>query len=86
MTKLVDPLQRPSLKGEAASQWVGPRPSLPDSLPIIGPSPRYSKVYFAFGHDQIGIALGGVTGKLIAELATGQPPSVDLTPYRPDRF
>lgn len=76
----------PSLEGEAASQWVGPRPSLPDSLPIIGPSPRYSKVYFAFGHDHVGLATGAITGRLIGELLAGRPSTVDLTPYRADRF
>jgi D-amino-acid dehydrogenase len=65
---------------------MGSRPAMADSRPVIGRSPKHGNVLFAFGHDQIGIALGGVTGKLIAELATGQPPSVDLTPYRPDRF
>jgi D-amino-acid dehydrogenase len=76
----------PGLKGEAASQWAGPRPSLPDSLPVIGPSPRYPKVYLAFGHDHVGLATGGITGKLIGELIAGKPPSVDLAPYRADRF
>ncbi|MDP6787951.1 MAG: FAD-binding oxidoreductase [Rhodospirillales bacterium] len=76
----------PGLNTEGAKHWMGSRPAMVDSRPVIGRSPRYANVLFAFGHDQIGIALGGVTGKLITELATGQPPSVDLTPYRPDRF
>ncbi|MDP6883521.1 MAG: FAD-binding oxidoreductase [Rhodospirillales bacterium] len=76
----------PSLEGKVDSKWSGPRPSLPDSLPIIGPSPRYPKVYFAFGHDHVGLAAGGITGKLIGELVAGRPTSVDLTPYRADRF
>ena len=53
---------------------------------IIGPSPRYPKVYFAFGHDHVGLATGAITGKLIGEMIAGRPPSVDLTPYRADRF
>ena len=76
----------PGLNVEGATRWMGSRPAMVDSRPVIGRSPRHANVLFAFGHDQIGIALGGITGKLIAELATGQPPSVDLTPYRPDRF
>ena len=76
----------PGLDGQAASQWAGPRPSLPDSLPVIGPSPRVPKVYFAFGHDHVGLATGAITGKLIGELVAGRPPSVDLAPYRADRF
>jgi D-amino-acid dehydrogenase len=65
---------------------MGPRPSLPDSKPVIGRSPRFPNVFFAFGHDHIGLSLAGITGKLIGELAAGRPPSVDLTPFRPDRF
>jgi D-amino-acid dehydrogenase len=76
----------PGLNVEGATRWMGSRPAMIDSRPVIGRSPRHANVLFAFGHDQTGIALGGVTGKLIAELATGQPPGVDLTPYRPDRF
>ncbi len=76
----------PTLNTEGATRWVGPRPSLPDSKPVIGPAPRHPNVLFAFGHDHIGIAVGAITGKLIGELAGGRPPSVDLAPFRPDRF
>ena len=76
----------PGLKGEPASRWMGPRPSHPDSKPVIGRSPRHRDVYFAFGHDHLGLTMAGITGKLIAELATGKPASVDLAPFRPDRF
>lgn len=76
----------PGLKGEPASQWMGPRPSHPDSKPVIGRSPRHPNVFFAFGHDHLGLTMAGITGKLIAELAKGKPPSVDLAPFRPDRF
>jgi D-amino-acid dehydrogenase len=76
----------PGLKGEPASRWMGPRPSHPDSKPVIGRSPRHNNVLFAFGHDHLGLTMAGITGKLIAELATGQPTTVDLAPFRPDRF
>jgi D-amino-acid dehydrogenase len=76
----------PSLKGEVASKWMGPRPSHPDSKPVIGRSPRHRNVYFAFGHDHLGLTMAGITGKLVAELATGRPTTVDLEPFRPDRF
>ena len=76
----------PGLKGEPASQWMGPRPSHPDSKPVIGRSPRHANVFFAFGHDHLGLTMAGITGKLVAELASGKPPSVDLAPFRPDRF
>lgn len=76
----------PRLQGEPKTEWMGPRPSHPDSKPVIGRSPRHKNVIFAFGHDHIGLALGGITGKLVAEIATGKAPSVDLAPFRPDRF
>ena len=63
----------PGLKGEPASKWMGPRPSHPDSKPVIGRSPRHSNVFFAFGHDHLGLTMAGITGKLVAELATGKP-------------
>ena len=76
----------PGLNTEGATRWAGPRPSLPDSLPAIGPAPRHPSVLLACGHGHIGLTAGAVTGKLIAELAQGEAPSIDLTPYRPDRF
>jgi D-amino-acid dehydrogenase len=76
----------PGLKGQPASRWMGARPSHPDSKPVIGRSPRHANVYFAFGHDHLGLTMAGITGKLIAELASGKPTTVDLAPFRPDRF
>ncbi len=76
----------PRLNAEVGSQWMGSRPSHPDSKPVIGRSPRHANVYFAFGHDHIGLALAGITGKLIGEIVSGRKPSVDLAPFRPDRF
>lgn len=76
----------PDLAGDPASKWMGPRPSHPDSKPVIGRSPRHRNVFFAFGHDHLGLTMAGITGKLVAELATGKPTTVDLAPFRPDRF
>lgn len=76
----------PGLKGARVTEWVGPRPSHPDSKPVIGRSPRFPNAYFAFGHDHLGLTMGGITGRLIAELAAGRPPSVDLAPFRLGRF
>lgn len=76
----------PGLKDGRRTQWMGPRPSHPDSLPVIGRSPRFGNVVFAYGHDHIGLALGGITGRLVADIVAGRPAIVDLTPYRPDRF
>ena len=76
----------PGLEGEPVSRWMGPRPSHPDSKPVIGRSPRHRNVFFAFGHDHLGLTMAGITGKLVAELASGQPTTVDLAPFRADRF
>ena len=72
--------------GERVSEWVGSRPSFPDSKPMIGPAPGRANAWFAFGHDHLGLTMGSITGRLVSELVTGRPPTVDLTPFRPDRF
>ena len=72
--------------GSRVTYWVGSRPSHPDSKAAIGQSPKQRNAWFAFGHDHLGLTMGSITGKLIAELVAGKRPSVDLTPFRPDRF
>jgi D-amino-acid dehydrogenase len=76
----------PELRADGAREWINYRPSMPDSLPIIGRAPRYENAYLAFGHGHIGFTVAAITGKLIQELVDGKPPSVDLTPFRPTRF
>lgn len=76
----------PDLKGAKTRPWMGHRPALPDSLPVIERSRRHANTFFAFGHGQLGLTLGAITGLLIADLACGREPRVDLTPYRSDRF
>lgn len=76
----------PGLDTTGASEWMGFRPTVPDYLPIIGRSPRYRNVYFAFAHQHLGLTLAAVTGRLIANLVAGGESSIDLTPYRIDRF
>jgi D-amino-acid dehydrogenase len=66
--------------------WPGFRPSMPDSLPVIGASPSDPQVIHAFGHGHVGPTLGGITGRLVAELASGLPSSMDLAPLAPHRF
>ncbi len=68
------------------SQWMGCRPSLPDSLPVISASPNHRNVLFAFGHQHLGVTLGPVTGRMIAAMATGRSLEIDPSPYRIDRF
>ncbi len=66
--------------------WMGARPCTPDMLPIIGRAPRHTHLWFAFGHAHHGLTLGAVTGRLLAEMITGEPPFVDPAPYSAERF
>jgi D-amino-acid dehydrogenase len=72
--------------GPVSDTWLGFRPTLPDSLPVIGRSRHNPNLIFAFGHHHLGLTLGGITGKLVGEIAAGAIPSLDVTPFRPDRF
>lgn len=76
----------PGINTRGGVKWMGFRPSMPDSLPVVGRSPRWPNVYFAFGHGHLGLTLGAITGRLVADMAAGRDPRVDLSPYRPDRF
>jgi D-amino-acid dehydrogenase len=66
--------------------WMGMRPCTPDMMPIIGPAPRHKNLWFGFGHAHHGLTLGPVTGRLLAEMITGEAPVVDPKPYRAERF
>ncbi|MGH8766200.1 MAG: NAD(P)/FAD-dependent oxidoreductase [Burkholderiales bacterium] len=66
--------------------WMGARPCTPDMMPIIGKAPRHEGLWFAFGHAHHGLTLGPVTGRLIAEMISGEKPFVDPSPYRAERF
>ena len=76
----------PGLEVGNSSEWAGDRPIFPDSLPVIGRDPRFSNVCHAYGHSHIGFTLGPVTGELVAQVITGGHPSVNLAPFRVDRF
>jgi len=69
-----------------AEPWMGSRPCTPDMLPVIGRAPRHPGLWFAFGHAHHGLTLGPVTGRLIAEMMTGEKPFVDPAPYAAERF
>lgn len=75
----------PGLDPTVRAEWQGHRPSLPDSLPVIGAAPRRSNMWYAFGHQHIGLTLGPLTGRLVADLVAGRPPLVDLLPFAPRR-
>jgi D-amino-acid dehydrogenase len=76
----------PGIDTAGIAEWSGLRPTLPDSLPVIGPSPVFENVYFAFGHQHIGLTGGPRTGRLIADLVAGRTPNIDIRPFRADRF
>lgn len=67
-------------------RWMGNRPGTPDSIPVIETAPRHDNVILAFGHGHQGLMGGSVTGRLVAELATGRSPSIDLSHFRSSRF
>jgi D-amino-acid dehydrogenase len=65
---------------------MGARPCKPDMMPIIGKAPRHNGLWFAFGHAHHGLTLGPVTGRVLAELITGETPFIDISAYSPQRF
>jgi D-amino-acid dehydrogenase len=69
-----------------AKPWMGRRPCLPDMLPILGPAPRHKGLWFNFGHQHHGLTLAAISGRLLAEMMTGEKPFADPAPFRIDRF
>jgi D-amino-acid dehydrogenase len=76
----------PGLKTGGGREWMGYRPSLPDSLPVIGRSRTNPNVFYAFGHGHLGLTQAAATGRLISDLVSGQKPPISLEPFRPQRF
>ena len=74
------------LPEQADQEWLGFRPTLPDSLPAIGYSPHSEYILFAFGHHHLGLTLAGITGKLIAELLNRDELSRNIDAFNPRRF
>lgn len=70
---------------EPTSDWLGFRPTMPDSLPVIGVAPGKDRVIHAFGHQHLGLTLGGITGRIVADLAEGRAPNADIAAYAPRR-
>ncbi|HEV2301410.1 MAG TPA: FAD-dependent oxidoreductase [Stellaceae bacterium] len=68
------------------SLWMGHRPSLPDSLPVLGPSRASPDVIYAFGHGHVGMTGAPMTGKIVSDLVAGRPPSIDIAPFGAGRF
>ncbi len=76
----------PDLKKAGAKEWMGYRPSLPDSKPVIGKSDTCAGLFFAFGHGHLGMTQGAGTGKLISELIRNVPTTIPLSPFAASRF
>ncbi|MFN7169011.1 MAG: NAD(P)/FAD-dependent oxidoreductase [Pannonibacter sp.] len=76
----------PGLRTEGGVEWMGSRPSMPDSLPVIGRSPRARNVILAFGHGHLGLTQSAATARLVTDLVLERQPPIDLSPFRPDRF
>jgi D-amino-acid dehydrogenase len=66
--------------------WIGTRPCMPDMLPVIGQAPGHPGLWLHFGHGHQGFTLGPATGRLLAEMMTGERPFLDPTPFRPERY
>jgi len=75
----------PGLDPAGGREWMGFRPSLPDSVPVIGRA-RLPGVFYAFGHGHLGLTQAAATGRLIADLVLGKNPPLDLSPFSPQRF
>lgn len=72
--------------GKPPTLWMGRRPTLPDFLPAIGPVPGLQRAWLAFGHQHLGLSLAARTATIVADLAAGRDPGLDLAPFRGDRF
>lgn len=76
----------PGLKVEETTEWMGHRPALPDTIPIISPSSKMPGVFYATGHGHLGLTFSATTALVIADMVTGLKPSLDVTPFRIDRY
>lgn len=71
---------------EHQDEWLGFRPSLPDFLPVIGPSKNYKNVFYSFGHNHLGWTLGAISGKIISKMIANENTNLNLEPYSSRRF
>lgn len=74
------------LRTEGATEWMGQRPAMADSLPVISVSPSHPNVFYAFGHGHYGLTQGPTTAGIIADMVTGCEPALDISAFRFDRF
>lgn len=76
----------PGLNETPRERWMGHRPSIPDSLPVIGPASGAKNAWYAFGHQHLGLTLAAATGEVLADLMAGRAPALNPEPYRATRF
>ena len=76
----------PGIAWKETREWMGHRPSVADSIPVIGVVPGVEGAFLGFGHDHVGLTGGPKTGRLLAQLVSGRSPNMDLAPYSPTRF
>ena len=74
------------LPEDHTDEWLGFRPTLPDYLPVIGPSKNYKNVFYSFGHHHLGWTLGAISGKIVSKIILGEKTNLNLTPYSSSRF
>ena len=71
---------------EHEDEWLGFRPSLPDLLPVLGPSKNYKNVFYSFGHNHLGWTLGAISGKIISKMIANESTNLNLSAYSSSRF
>ncbi len=76
----------PGLRAQGGTQWMGLRPSLPDSLPAIGAARADARIVYAFGHGHLGLTQSAATAQVVLALLSGNDPGLDLRPFSPQRF
>lgn len=76
----------PGIEWKKTEEWMGHRPSLSDSTPVIGDVPGVAGAYLGFGHDHVGLTGGPKTGRILAGLISGAVPNINLAPYAVTRF
>ena len=76
----------PGIRGDGAERWMGFRPSLPDSLPVLGSAQDDPRITFAFGHQHLGLTQAAITAELLADQLEGKAPEIDLSPFSIKRF
>ncbi len=76
----------PGLRWKETSEWMGHRPAMADSIPVIGEVPGVKNAFLGFGHHHVGLTGGPKTGRLLSHLVSGRAPNIDLAPYAPSQF